>query len=165
MPPAPRPHITSYGPRRIPASRRTAADYRSTAAREPRDRFGSRSVSAEALRVRTQDPQLAAAAAELLDRLAGRPAGVADHVEVERVLPRVPAQGPRLELAEVEVALGEETERAVERAGLVVEHEHDRGLGCRLERAGFAREQQEARVVLGVILPPSERHVPAVEPG
>src|SRR5262249_61584164 len=108
--------------------------------------------AAEALRVRAEDPELARHPPELLQGLSGCDVRVSENVQVERVLPRVAAQRPRLDLAEVRAARREGPERPEERARLVVEHEHDRGLRELPDGARLLGQDQEARVVLRVVL-------------
>ena len=95
----------------------------------------------------------------------GHAARVAQHVDVEGVLPRVAAQRARLELAQVDLAGGEDPERVVEGPRLVVEDEDERGLAGHLDGTRLAREQEEAGVVLGVVLDPVEQHLRAVQLG
>src|SRR6266508_5236201 len=86
-------------------------------------------------------------------------------IGVEDVLPRPARSRPGLELRQVQVALGERTEAAVQRAGDVADSEDERRLARLAERRRVARERAEARVVVRVGLDPLRQHLESVQLG
>src|SRR5579863_8003228 len=77
---------------------------------------------------------------------------VADEVEVEEVLPRAAAQGPRFHFRQIDVPQREDAQAFVECAGSVAGREDDGDLVTLQPRRDGSGEQEEAREVLVMIL-------------
>src|SRR5205807_10328200 len=58
-------------------------------------------------------------------------------VEIEQILPRLPAQGARLDLGKIQIAQRKRAERAEQGARNVARAEHERGLPCRVILRGL----------------------------
>src|SRR5688572_18975953 len=99
----------------------------------------------------------------MLDRLPGGRLRAPQHVEVELVLPRPSAQGPRLDLRKVDAAVRKGPQSAMKRPRRVLEDEDDRGLRRLLDGAGLLGEDEETRVVLRIVLDALEEDLAAID--
>ncbi|HKV47300.1 MAG TPA: hypothetical protein VJN69_04360 [Candidatus Acidoferrales bacterium] len=91
-------------------------------------------------------------------------------VEIKTVLPWAAGDGPALDFEKVNFAVGKNSERAVQRSGLMRELDHEGkfiGAGVVLigmpERLGQGREKQEACVVFAMVLDVFEQDFAAVD--
>ncbi len=75
----------------------------------------------------------------------------AGEIQIKQIVPRRAGQRPRFDLGEVEIAQREDAQRFEQRAGLILQCEHDRRFGGTLRRDRLARQHHEARVIRLVV--------------
>src|SRR5579884_3407436 len=100
----------------------------------------------------------------------GRVVFAALDIDVEEILPGLPAQRTRLDFGEVEIAQGECAEAAEQRAGNIARGEYERGFPsfhaiARVQDAALSVEQEKSREVLTVVFDGAAEDARAVDGG